>query len=263
MDLENNNNQEQIPEEQEEQEELSKIEAITGIFTEPGNTFESINKVSKNYWLLPMIITIVLGLITSFLFFSDSEIAEKVMDKQTKKAREKMEENVKSGKMSQEQANDALEKTEKFMNPNSLFFKLIGYIGSAIGNIVLLFILSLIYLIFLKIMKAQFTYLNLLNVIGLAMVISGIGGLLNIVLSILTGDLSTLSLGLILKASSVGEEFHGFLNKIDIISIWFYIIISIGLVKIGKIKPAVSYVTVFGIWIIIYLGLTVFLFGNY
>jgi ElaB/YqjD/DUF883 family membrane-anchored ribosome-binding protein len=201
-----------------------------------------------------------LGLVSSFLFFSDKELNEKVIEKQLKKVKEKMEENVKNGKMKPEDSANAIEKTEKFMH--GIFFKIIGYAGGVIGNIILLFLLSLIYLIFLKLMKSQFSYQSLLNVIGLSMLISGIGGLINIVISIFIGDLSTLSPGLLLNESSVGDMLHGFLSKIDLFAIWFYVLISIGLTKIGKIKPAVSYAVVFGIWILFHV-VSVFVFQSY
>jgi hypothetical protein len=262
MEEETSTIQNDSPEIPETQEELSKMEAITGIFTEPGNTFETINKVSKNYWILPMIIAIVLGLITSFLFFSDNELVDKTMDKQRQKVREKMEESVKQGKMSQEQSREALEKAEKFMNPKSLFFQIIGYLGGAVTTFITLFLLSLVYLVFLKILKAQFNYMSLLNVIGLAMIVSGIGGIINIVLSIVMGDLSSLGLGLVLNASSVGTSFHGFLSKIDVFNVWFYVIISIGLIKVAKIKPLHSYLIVFGVWFV-YLIIASFVFNSF
>jgi hypothetical protein len=257
----NSTNQGENPDIEEDQEELSKSEALTGIFTEPGSTFEAINKVSKNYWLLPLIITIVLGLISSFLFLSDKELTEKVVEKQLAKVREKMEENVKSGKMTQEQSTEAIEKTEKFMN-QGIFFKIIGYLGGVVFSIVLLFGLSLVYFIFLKILKAEFSYMNLLNVIGLAMIIHGIGGLIHTVISIITGDLTSVSLGMLLSESSVGGALHAFLLKLDVFAIWFFILISIGLVKIGKIKSAISYTVVFGIWLLFYI-VTIFVFKSY
>ncbi|MFA5404151.1 MAG: hypothetical protein WC358_04380 [Ignavibacteria bacterium] len=70
----------------EEPQELSQMDAISGIFTEPGDTFESIAKFPKrNFWLLPVIILVVTSIVSSFLFFSDAELVGKMMDKKCRK----------------------------------------------------------------------------------------------------------------------------------------------------------------------------------
>jgi hypothetical protein len=217
----------------EQYEELSKSDAMAGVFTAPGETYETIANIpKKNYWLVPILICIVVGLITTFLFMRDAELVSSVMDKQKKEMMEKFEENIKSGKMTQEQADSAMES----MDPAGIFFKIIGYGGAVIGSFVILFILSLAYLLILKIMKAQFDFSNVLNVVGLAMLIGAVGNLLAMVVSILKGDMSSLGLGLLFTEESVGEKLYALLSKIDIFSIWFYVVIGIGLSKIARME---------------------------
>lgn len=244
----------------EEPQELSQMDAISGIFTEPGNTFDTIAKYPKrNFWLLPVIILVVTSVVSSFLFFSDAELVGKMMDKQKQQLRERMQESVKDGKMSQEQANDAIEKAEKFMDPKGLFFKITGFAGAVIAPFLMLFVLSVIYMLFLKMFKANFEFTNILNVVGLSMIVSAIGSVLAIVISIIMGDLNSIGLSLVLKADTVGETLHALLMKLDVFSIWFYILISIGLVRVAKVKSAISYLIVFGLWII-WLAVTTFVF---
>lgn len=244
----------------EEPQELSQMDAISGIFTEPGNTFETIAKYPKrNFWLLPVIILVITSVVSSFLFFTDAELVGKMMDKQKQQLRERMQESVKSGKMTQEQANDAIEKAEKFMDPKGLFFKITGFAGAVIAPFLMLFVLAVIYMLLLKMFRATFEFTNVLNVVGLSMIVSAIGSVLAIVLSIIMGELNSVSLSLVLKADTVGDTFHALLMKLDVFSIWFYILISIGLVRVAKVKPVVSYGIVFGLWII-WLALTTFVF---
>jgi hypothetical protein len=247
----------------EEPLELSQMDALSGVFTEPGNTFETIMKFpKKNFWLLPVLILVITSVVSSFLFFSDAELVGKMMDKQKTKMREKMMESVKQGKMSQEQANEGMERAEKFMDPNGLFFKITGFAGAVVAPFIMLFVLSVIYMLLLKMFKANFEFTNILNVVGLALTISAVGGVLGIVLSIIMGDLTSVGLALVLKADAVGETLHGFLMKLDVFSVWFYVLVSIGLVKVAKIKPAVSYSVVFGLWIV-WLLLTTFVFSMF
>lgn len=244
----------------EEPQELSQMDAISGIFTEPGNTFETIAKFPKrNFWLLPVIILVVTSIVSSFLFFSDAELVSKMMDKQKQQLRERMQESVKNGKMSQEQANDAIEKAEKFMDPKGLFFKITGFAGAVVAPFLMLFVLSVIYMLLLKMFKANFEFMNILNVVGLSLIVSAIGSIIAIVLSIILGDLNSVGLSLILKADTVGETLHALLMKLDVFSIWFYILVAIGLVRVAKIKPLISYSIVFGLWVI-WLAVTTFVF---
>lgn len=245
----------------EEAQELSQMDAISGIFTEPGNTFDSIAKYPKrNFWLLPVLILVVTSIVSSFLFLSDAELVGKMMDKQKVKMRESMQEKVKEGKMTQEQANNAIEQAEKFMDPNGLFFKITGIAGALISPFMMLFVLAVIYMLFLKMMKASFEFTNILNVVGLSLIISAIGSVLGIVVSIIMGDLNSIGLSLIFKADTVGDTLHALFLKLDIFSIWFYVLVAIGLVRVAKINPVLSYLVVFGLWII-WLVVSTFVFG--
>ena len=83
MNEEYNNLESNPPEESNQTEQLSNTDAMAGIFTSPSETFETIaDTQKKNYWLLPMIISILIGLVTTFLFMSDAELVSKTMEKQ-------------------------------------------------------------------------------------------------------------------------------------------------------------------------------------
>ena len=256
MSEENLTNQEPGIEQEEQFEELSKADAMAGVFTAPGETFETIASTPrKNYWIIPVLISIVVGLISTFLFMQDEELIAKTMEKQKQKMQEQFDKNIKEGKMTQEDADKAMSS----MDPKGMFFKLIGYGGSVIGPFIILLILSVIYLIALKILKAEFDFFNVMNVVGLAMLIVAVGNLLAIVISVLKGEMSSVGLGLILSAETVGDKIHSLLNKLDVFSIWFYVIVAIGLSKIARIDMIRSSSIVFGIYIF-YAVITSFLF---
>jgi len=48
----------------------------------------------------------------------------------------------------------------------------------------------------------------------------------------------------------VGLKMYELLNKIDLITIWFYIVIAIGLAKTAKISSAKAFASVFGVWVL-------------
>ncbi len=242
-------------------EEFTTTDAMVGVFTEPGETYESVSRnPGKNYWILPVIIFVVLNLIATFITFSDPEILGSVMDERMETARQQIEEKVKSGELTKEQGDEAIAAQEQFMNPSSPFFIAIGYTFAVAGPFVVLFMLSLVYFIGLKILKSEAGYGSVLNVVGLALLISGVQVILTSVLSILLGKMTTLSLGMLTSADQAGLGLYSFLNSIDAFSIWLYIVISIGLIRIGKISAGQSFGMVFGIWII-WIAITSFMGG--
>lgn len=237
-------------------EEFSKTDAVSGVFTSPGETYETIaGRPKKNYWLMGILICVALGFVSTFLFTRDNELTSKVMEKQKHKIREQMDQKVKDGSMTKEESDKAIEQSEKFTDTGGTFFKIIGYVGSIVGPFLILFILSLVYLIILKIMKANFEFVNIMNVVGLAMVIGAIGNLLGTVLSVLKGDLVTAGLSLVISEANVGEKVFGLISKLDIFSIWFYIVVGIGLSKIAKIETSKGVMAAF-VPYVLYLAIT-------
>jgi len=233
-----------------QEESLSVSEAMSGVISAPGETFETISVTEKkNYWLMPILIAVLLGLVTSFLFMQDKELTAKTMEKQKEKMMEQFEQNIKDGKMTQEQANNAMET----MNPEGTMFKVIGYGFAAIGPFLILLILSVIYFVILKIMKSEAHITDVMNVVGLSYIIIAIGNLIATVISIVMGELSSLSLAMLLSEESVGTKVFTMISKVDIFSIWFYTVVAIGITKIGRISMAKSVSFVFGIWLVFYV----------
>ena len=232
-------------------EAISKTDALIGVITEPSATYQDIARTEgKNYWILPILISVAIGLITSFIFMSNNELKSSVMDKQRQKMENQMNEKVSKGEMSAADKDKAIEQSSKFMDPNGMFFKLIGYGGALVGPFLLLFIPSIFYLIGLKIFKADFVFSNVLNVVGLAYIIYAVGTLIGMVLSVVMGNMVTAGLSLVLKEDMVGPKLFQVVSKLDLFSIWEHIVITIGLSKIGKIEMMKSGIIVFGIWIV-------------
>lgn len=228
-------------------QQLTVGEAMSGVFAEPGVTFQTMaDTPRRNYWLIPIVISIVLGLAATILFMGDAELVQNVMDKQRNKLEAQFDKNVKEGKMSREDADKALEG----ISSGSSFFKIAGFGGAVLGPFIILFLLSTVYLVVLKISKAEFDFGNVLNVVGLSMLIGSLGALLAMIVSVFTGRITGIGLGLLFTEEGVGEQLYSILSKVDIFQIWFYAVISIGLSKIARIGIAKSAAIVFGIFIV-------------
>lgn len=249
-------NEFQQPENTEPAVQLSFIDAVSGTFTSPGYTFGTIEATPKrNYWLISIIICVILGLISSFIFLNDTELVDKVIDKQKQKMYKSMDERVKSGQMSKEDANIAIEQAEKFMDPKGLFFQITAYGGSVITPFITMLIYSLIGLIIIKILKGSFLYFNLLNVISLAMIISAAGDLINVFVSVMLGDLSSVSLALAFRSVEMPDYINIALTSLNAFKIWSVAVMSIGIAKTGKVKTMPVMIIIF-IIIILYTLIT-------
>jgi hypothetical protein len=233
-------------------EPLSKSEAMTGVITAPSETFATIAASPKmNYWILPTLVFMIASLIGAFLFMNDTELITKTMDKRRAEIQKGFDEQVKSGEITQEEANQRMEATEAFIDPNSMFVKIMGYGANIISPFFLLFFMSVLILIIMKIMRSAISFYNILNVVGLSMIIFAISSLVTSIISVLMGDLQTLGPGLILNESMVGAKAYAVLSGIDVFSIWAIAVISIGLSKIGKVSFASIAITLYVVWVVL------------
>jgi len=233
-------------------EDISLSDAMTGVYTEPGATFEAVkNSKKRSYWIVPIILAIVLTLVASFLVINDEELYSEIKTMQTKAAKERLEERVKEGKMTQEQMDQAMEQTEKFMDKSSPFFLVSAVLGPIIGGFLILFVRGLVLWGVLKIFKGTATYMLIICVLGLASMIDIISTVINTVLAIVMGKL-TVNIGpaLFITKDMVGESLAKLLGHFDLIAIWYLIVLGIGLGAVSNLKSSKTIPVVFALWLI-------------
>lgn len=232
--------------------DISITDAMTGVYTEPGATFEAVkNSKKRSYWLIPTIIVIVFIIIASFLVMNDEELYSEIKSMQTKAAKERLEKSVKEGKMSQEQMDQAMEQAEKFMDKSSPVFFVTTILGPIFGGFIVLFVRGLILWGALKIFKGAASYMLVICTVGLAGMIDIISTIINTVLAIVMGKLAVrLGPALFITKESVGESLAKFLGHFDIITIWYLIVLGIGLGTVSNIKNSKSLSVVIGLWLI-------------
>ena len=241
--------------------ELSHTDKIIGIFTEPSKTFESIEKfpVRSVDWVLPVVIIFILiGLMRSLAMLNVD-----VMLQTKQKQIEMFDKMVSEGKMTQEQADQAIEGIDKQMEFMRGPIGWIINVGSTlIFGFIFFFIIAGIYFLLIKfILKGEGSYQHVLVASGLTSYIS--------MIQVLIGGILTFLLGKIVMDTSVanfieleqGSIVKFFLTKTDPISIWAYSVLAIGLAKLNRAQNTTGYfVLVFALWIL--GGLLFFLLGK-
>ncbi len=245
--------------------ELSHTDKMAGVFTEPSETFRltSLFPPKTIDWFLPVLILLVVVAITNILMMNDPQIRMQAQEKQIEQIQKNLDEAVEKGQMTQEQADQQMERIRDQMASMGLgTTMIISTVGVFIVGFIFVFFMSLIYFLFARfVFKDTGSYTSALVANGLTAYISIIQVVLAAVLAILFGRLmNDVSL-----AALLGSDRTTFLGwvfaKIDPISIWAYAVLSIGLAKMFKSQSTGKYYAlVFGIWLI--GGLLLFLLAQ-
>jgi hypothetical protein len=247
--MENNENFNSELENSYEEKELTHSDKIIGIFSEPSNTFSQIAKFPARTidWLVPILILMILAGGLRSLVLTNKE----VMYEAKKKQIENFDKMVKEGKMTQEEADKAIENTEKsieFMSgPAGI---VINITSSVIFGFMYFFIISGIYFLLIRfVLRGEGTYQQALVSNGLTSYISMIQVIITGILTFIFGKIiSDTSVASFIEVES-GTLLRFFLAKIDPIAIWAYSVLAIGLAKLNKAENARPYfILVFAVW---------------
>lgn len=239
---------------EEEELEFSHTDKLVGIFTEPGNTFEKIAKapIKATDWVFPVILLFVVLIGSEFIKMSDAQIKYERMEKQIEVTEKSLNAMVESGTLTQEQADQELDNARNRMESMSggtvLIFTAISII---IGGFLIFFLLAGVYFLFIKfVLKGDGTYSGTLVAYGLPYYIAVLQTIIMVILSLfMHKDFNSLDIATFLsmdKSTFVGM----LLGKLDVFTIWFYALISIGFAKIFKSESTTKYyILIFGLWL--------------
>jgi len=236
-----------------EMEELSHTDKIVGVISEPSNLFSKLAFQSTKVtdWLLPLFTMIIVSIIATFIYMSNPEIKLEMQQQQKKAMQEQFDKMVESGQMSREQADEQLEKSSEFVS-NPMFMYLIPSISVFVIMLLWFFVFTtLAFLIAKFAFKGDGSYSQAMTAMGLPLYISVFQSILLVIVGILMGKMLT---GLN-PASLMGMDLKtlpGFLlSRLDVFSIWFYIVVGIAFAKMFKSDNVKKYIfTSIGVWLV-------------
>lgn len=216
--------------------EMSFSDKFVGILSSPGEVYQSIvgtEPITKN-WVLPLVLTIIMGIIFSFVIYSQPAIQDEMKEIE----RQVMAKLLESGKITQEIYDKSIEESSSNIFKNSIsavfmpFISLIWY--------------SFLYWIVGKILfKSELSFSKVLEVKGLSFFVVCVTSLLSMVLIVSFGSIHaqpSLSQLLQIKFDPF-SSFQIILSEVTIFKIWELSILGIGLSKIWG-KPTIMAVTV-------------------
>ncbi len=234
---------------------MSFTEKLTNVFSAPGELFDNVRDTppTASNWLIPLAIFLVIAIAMQQIIMHNPALVDQLKVQMTQKMDKQFEEQIKSGKMTPEQATQAREQAEAFTNPSAPIF-----IAIMIGTLILftpivLFAMCLVYwMMGRSIMKAQAPYMKVVEVIGLVLFI---GILESIVTTIMTVGLENLhatpSLALaVLGSFSADNKLHLLLSKVNVFTIWSLIVTGIGLGHLFRRDVPKVMALVFALWVL-------------
>ncbi len=228
---------------------LSISDKFVGIFSEPGavfiNTRQSGSRVSD--WLVPLLALTIVLLAGTLIRFSNPDFMADIMQKQ----QEAMQQQVDSGKMTQEQADQITEQ----MGATGGLQKIFSAIGIMIGVLIVFFLVALLYWLLVRfVMRGDMTFTMLLSVYGLTAYISVVDQLLSILLGYALNNFYATVSPTVFLTPDLTSPLYKILGALNPLSIWGYFLFALGLHHAAYLSKAKAFGLVFGLWVLWVLG---------
>lgn len=235
--------------EHEPEESSSIFGRMFNVYAAPGELFEEVRdaKPAHSNWLVPVALSILVGIVFSVAVFSQPDIVASVFAPQEEAIMAKVE----AGDLTQDQADQQLNAMRQFQSGKLMM--MFGIFGSVIGTgIFLVVIAALIWLLAGKILKGNVTYFKAIEVVGLAGMVNVVGGIVTLMIVLLKANIAagpnpTLLLGNFDPANYA----HQILAALNVITIWYLAVLAIAVSKLAKRPFGTAALWVFGFWALI------------
>jgi hypothetical protein len=206
-------------------------------------------RFSVGNWLLPALLSAVVGGLTIIVIFSQPSIQRKARELGEQQAKT-LDQQVKAGKLTQTDANQAQAAFRIVTDPATL--RTLGTIAAVLIGVARVFwwafILWLLGRLFLKV---QVGYLKALEVAGLALMISVLGGIVMLLLTVnLPKMFAAPGLALAVTDFDAGRKSPLLLGADSLFSFWLVGVLSIGLAKLAGVPFLRAAWFVFAVWVI-------------
>jgi len=222
------------------------MDKVVNVFAAPGELYENVRSTPKttSNWLVPAIVLICVSIVLSQVMLTNASLNDQI-GQATRKA---MEQAVQQGRITQEQADQQIER----IGPGSVIFTIGTTVGPLIFTFLRLFLIALVlWLLGKSAMKAQAPYMKVVEVVGLTLFISVLEAIVTTILAFAMDSITaTPSLGAFVSNFDFGNKMHMALAKVNIFTFWIIAVTSIGLSKLFQRDLPKVLVLVVALWII-------------
>jgi len=220
----------------------------TDVFASPSNLYNEVGQASvqTTSWLIPFLVSLILGILFTFSIFNNPALKQQIFDTQA----QAMKKSVAEGKMTQEQADQIVERME---SSGSTMFIAFGVGGAVLWLSVTYFGVSLVLWLTAK-MAFKFTglYSKMLETFALSSLIGILGGIITLLLVNLMNSLyATPGPALAMVGSfDPTNSVHRLLSALNVFTIWQVVVLGIGFGKVTRSSVSTSVGIVAGLWLV-------------
>lgn len=219
---------------------------LANIIAAPGEVAEQVyvHPPRVAHWLVPALLLAMVGTLMSWLTFSQPAIRQ-----QLKETREKaVQKMVEQGQVKAEDAAKGAEARERLAPMIMLF---LATVGSLIDGFARPFLAAaILWLLAAKGWKIPLPYMKVLDWAGICSVVLVLGRIVDGLLAITFSNLfMRLSPSLLLANLDLSNPWHMFLLGVDVFSLWYLMVIALGLARLASITFRRSLGWTLAIWL--------------
>jgi hypothetical protein len=230
---------------------MSLAARLVNVFAIPGEVFAGVKAghICVGNWLVPALLSAVVGVLTAIVIVSQPALQRQMHDRIEKQANV-LDQQVKSGKAKQADADRALAFTRAITAPAAL--KILGSMAAALVGVTRVFwwafVLWLLGRLFLKV---RLGYLKTLEVAGLGLMISVLGTVVTLLLMVnLPRLFASPNLALALSDFDASGKSPLLLGVAYVFSFWLVAVFSVGLARLASVPFLRAAWLVFAAWLI-------------
>jgi hypothetical protein len=198
---------------------------LLNVIASPGEVFEEVKntKPTTSNWLVPTIIFLIVAVISSLVIFSQPAIMQKIHDQQASA----LDEQVKIGKITQAQADQAMPMIETITKVSVMIVTVLIPFFHVFWWAFVLWLMASVVL------KIKIPYMKAAEVAGLAAMVLVLGAIVSTLLTVITGKLgATLSPALALSDFNVKNKLHMLLAALNVFNLWLVWVSASGLSRL-------------------------------
>jgi hypothetical protein len=230
---------------------MSFAARLLNVFAIPGEVFETVraSRPCVGNWLLPALLSAVVGVLTVIVLLSQPSIQKQVREMGVQQAKA-LEHLVQAGKVTQADADQFQPIIRWLFDPDT--FKILKSMQVAVISVASVFWWAFIlWLVGRRFLKVQFGYLKTLEVVGLALLISVLGEVVMLVLTVnLAKLLATPGLALVAPDFEASRQSPLMVGAVAVFSFWLVGVLSVGLARLARVPFLRAAWFVFAFWVI-------------
>jgi len=227
---------------------MSLMARLLNVFAVPSEVFADVKAAPNSLanWLVPAVLSALVGALAAIIILSQPAIQQQLREAQAKA----MDQQVKAGKITQEQADQFANVMEKFMGPTML--KLLGSAGAVVVSFVHVFWWGFVlWLMSRWPLRVQIPFQKALEVAGLGMMINILGAIVGMLLIVNLGRMgATPSLALVINDFDATRKSHLFMGAANVFYFWLIGVMALGLSRLAGVPFLRAAWVIFTYWIL-------------